>query len=246
MRRRAHDMNLVVSQPMFLPWIGLFEQIALADVYVHYDDVQLPQGRSLTTRVQIKTAQGVHWLTAPLDRSGSGRTIGECRYQPGEDWRKRHLETLRHSYAHAPFGSRMLELAEAICGETSNHVAAFNANAIEKVASWARLKPRFMRSSALGIGDRSSQRLLAICQRFGADGYITGHGAANYLDHELFDAAGISVKYMQYRKLPYPQSHGEFTPFVSILDAIANCGESAIDLICSPAVHWREHLNGRV
>jgi hypothetical protein len=239
-------MNVVVSQPMFLPWIGLFEQIALADVYVHYDDVQLPQGRSLTTRVQIKTAQGIHWLTAPLDRDGSGSNINECRYQPGEEWRKRHLQTLRHSYAHAPFGHEMLRLAEAIYGDTSDNVAEFNANAIEQLAAWAQLKTRFVRSSALGIGHRSSERLLAICQRFGADGYITGHGAANYLDHELFDAAGIAVKYMRYKKRPYPKGHGEFTPFVSILEAIANCGEAAVELICSSAVDWREHLNGRV
>ena len=45
-------MNLVVSQPMFLPWIGLFEQVRLADRFIHYDDVQLPQGRSFISRVK--------------------------------------------------------------------------------------------------------------------------------------------------------------------------------------------------
>ena len=29
---------VVISQPMFLPWIGLFEQVKVADHFVHYDD----------------------------------------------------------------------------------------------------------------------------------------------------------------------------------------------------------------
>ena len=51
--------TLVVSQPMFLPWVGLFEQVRLADVFIHYDDVQLPQGGNFMSRVQLKTASGV-------------------------------------------------------------------------------------------------------------------------------------------------------------------------------------------
>ena len=47
--------KIVISQPMLFPWIGIFEQIKLSDVYVHYDDAQLPQGRSFINRVQIKT-----------------------------------------------------------------------------------------------------------------------------------------------------------------------------------------------
>src|SRR5690242_3092238 len=93
---------LVVSQPMFLPWIGLFEQVRLADVFVHYDDVELPRGRSLVTRVQIKLPSGVRWLTAPIDHTRSGRLINEVVFA-GEGWRAKHLETLRHAYARAPF-----------------------------------------------------------------------------------------------------------------------------------------------
>ena len=64
---------------MFLPWIGLFEQIRLADVFVHYDDVQMPRGRSFVQRVQIKTPRGQQWLSAQIDKKASGRRINEMR-----------------------------------------------------------------------------------------------------------------------------------------------------------------------
>src|SRR5689334_2045707 len=95
-------MNVVVSQPMFLPWIGLFEQIRLADVFMHYDDVQFPQGRSFIPRVQIKAPSGQAWLTAPVDRSTSGRLISESEFVADPQWRARHLETLRHAYSRSP------------------------------------------------------------------------------------------------------------------------------------------------
>jgi hypothetical protein len=42
---------------------------------------------------------------------------------------------------------------------------------------------------------------------------------------------------------PYPQLHGEFTPYVTALDLIANCGKERIDVICSEAIFWKNFLN---
>ena len=79
---------------------------------------------------------------------------------------------------------------------------------------------------------------------FEGDVYVTGHGAKNYLDHEAFERGGVHVEYMDYQRRAYPQLHGEFTPYVSILDLIANMGREGRDLICSGTVSWREfHVN---
>ena len=71
-------MKVVISQPMFFPWVGMFEQIRLADIYVHYGDVRFSKG-SYVNRVQIKTAQGVRWLTVPLQGVSLGQVIEQVR-----------------------------------------------------------------------------------------------------------------------------------------------------------------------
>jgi WbqC-like protein family len=225
---------------MFLPWAGLFEQVRLADVFVHYDDVQLPQGRSFMSRVQIKSANGVAWLTVPLDHARSGKLLRDVLLFSGEDWRGKHLKTIRHAYAKAPYFDLMFEVVEKIYSRQTDHLSEFNINAIEQLAQWLGLSPQFMRSSEMEVGGASTQRLVDLCKLIDCDTYVTGHGALNYLNHEKFEEAGISVRYMDYRKVPYRQRHGEFTPYVSIIDAIANCGEQARDLLCSEAVYWRE------
>src|SRR6266436_4740939 len=121
----------VVSQPMFLPWVGLFEQIRLADVFIHYDDVQLPQGRSFMSRVQLKSASGVSWLTVPIDHTKSGKLLNEVVLLMSEDWRDKHLRTIRHAYARRPYFSLMFGLVEKIYSQPTNHLSEFNITAIE-------------------------------------------------------------------------------------------------------------------
>jgi hypothetical protein len=225
---------------MFLPWVGLFEQIRLADVFIHYDDVQLPQGRSFMSRVQLKTANGISWLTVPIDHKKSGKLLNEIVLLESQEWRKKHLRTIHHAYARRPSFSLMFELVEKIYSQQTDNLAEFNITAIERIAEWLGLAPRFMRSSEMGIAGASTERLVDLCESVDCEVYVTGHGALKYLNHQQFEDKNISVHYMDYKKISYEQGHGESTPYVSILDAIANCGEGTRDLLCSDAVYWRD------
>ncbi len=234
--------TVVISQPMFIPWLGLFEQIRLSDIYVHYDDVQLPQGRSFTARVQIKTNSGITWLTAPIDRSHSGHSINETLLINDTRWRNKHIKSLQQWYARAPFRETMLGIAKEVYAYETNNLAEFNRHAIEFISEWLGLKPRFLSSSELGIEGSSTKRLVDLCVYCKADKYVTGLGALKYLDYNQFEEKGILVQYMKYEKTMYPQLHGTFTPYVSILDAIANCGQLTAKLLCSQAVYWKDYI----
>ena len=235
-------MKLVVSQPMFIPWAGLFEQIRLADVYVHYDDVQMPVGRSFMSRVQIKTGNGIQWLSASIDRRRSKQLIADTYLVEDADWRARHLNLLQQNYREADHFESMFRVAREIYARPETNLAAFNQHAIEYFAGLLDLATEFHVASTLAIEGGGTQRLIDICRHFGASEYITGHGARNYLDHEAFEQNGISVSYMDYALRPYEQLHGDFTPYVTILDALANVGESARSMLASGTVEWRKFL----
>ena len=97
-------------------------------------------------------------------------------------------------------------------------------------------------SALAAIEGGGSERVLAICRELGAKRYVTGQGAADYLDHAAFDEAGIAVEYMDYEKRAYPQLHGDFTPFVSALDLLANCGQAGRDVIAPRTVCWKDFV----
>ncbi len=236
-------MKVVISQPMFFPWVGMFEQIRLADVYIHYSDVQFSKG-SMVNRVQIKTAAGVNWLTVPLHGLSLGQKIDEVRIDDRKDWRQRHLAALQHAYAGAPFATEMLALVESVYDERHATIAQLSEASLSAVCRYCGLDAgrRFLHARDLGVGGGASRRVLELVLAVGGDRYVSGLGASRYLDHAIFDEANIDVQYMDYRKIPYPQLHGAFTPYVSVLDLIANLGQNGEACIRSETIYWKDFI----
>ena len=235
--------RVVISQPFFFPWVGMFEQIRLADVYVHYDDVQFSKGH-FANRVQYKTAAGSAWLTVPLKDLHLGQFIKAVQFDDRKDWRARHLSQLAQAYDRAPFRDEMLALVRDVYSKPARGVCDVSVESIHAVCRYFGFADpdNFLFSSQMGVPGSSTARVLEVVEKVGGDVYITGHGAKNYLDHELFERRGVRVEYIDYQKVPYPQLHGEFTPYVSILDLIANCGREGEKYVCSGTRHWRDFV----
>jgi hypothetical protein len=237
----ARARVVVISQPMFFPWAGFFEQILASDAFVYYDDVQFSKG-SFVNRVQIKTNAGVKWLTVPVMHRHLSQTISETMIDESKDWHSRHLAFLHQHLSDAPFYTDALGLVSALYKSEFRTIADLSVASINAVCTYLGIAEpaAFKYSSQLGVPGKGSQRVLDIVCKLGGTTYITGHGAAKYLDHEAFEQAGVGVEYMDYAKHPYPQLFGAFTPFVSILDLIANLGPAARKILCPRTVAWRE------
>ena len=237
-------MNIVISQPMYFPWVGLFEQIALADIFVFYTDVQFSKG-SFTNRVQIKTDLGTNWMTVPLHNLRFGQRINEVAVRPVREWRDRHLLMLHQALGHAPFFEDAAALLRQLPEVEPGTISVISSASILAVCRYFGLdrKVRFVGIEELGIDGSGSQRVLDVVMALGGTRYITGHGARNYLNHGAFEAAGIAVEYMDYQYAPYPQFHGAFNPFVTILDLVAHCGPAGISYIRSGTRSWRSFVD---
>ena len=83
--------NIVISQSMYFPWIGILEQLKIADVFVYYDDVNFSRG--FLNRVQIKTKDGSAWLTVPIKKWHRGDNIDVIQVNREINWEKNHLKT---------------------------------------------------------------------------------------------------------------------------------------------------------
>lgn len=231
--------SIVVSQPMFLPWIGLFQQIKLADLFIHYDDVQLPQGRSFCSRVQVKTENGWRWLTVPINHNGK-QLIKDVQIDGSKNWKVSHLRILKECYRHAPHWKVASKLIDAIYAFDGDSLSEFCISGIEKTAALLGLESQFTRSSTYSLASSGSNKLLDLMLAEDGRKYITGHGAKHYLDHELFESNAIDVEYIDYIHRKYPQLNGSFTPYVSTIDLIANVGDKAPDFIIATSINWRD------
>ncbi len=237
-------MRVVISQSMYFPWVGFLEQLSLADIFIVLDDVQFSKG-SFTNRVQIKTSNGTRWLTVPLSGVHLGQKIDEVKIDNQRDWHTNHVLQLAQAYSGAPFLKEMLTLVENVFSQPVKSLSELSHKSSMVLAEYFGLSNQTHKffSNEMTISGGGSQRVLDIVKTVKGKTYITGHGARRYLDHEAFEVSGIDVSYMKYQLQPYPQLHGEFTPFVSALDLVANCGREGNQYIKSKTIPWKEFLN---
>lgn len=236
-------MNIVISQPMFFPWVGMLEQIRIADIYVDYNDVQFSKG-SFTNRVQIKTANGVKWLSVPLAKFNLGDRINEVQVDTKQDWKHQHLRQLSQAYESAQYRKDMLTLVEQVYEQPHVTIGQLSHHSTISCCTYYGLHNdiKFVDIRDLRIQGKSSERVRDIVAGLAGSRYITGLGAKNYLNHDLLESSNIRVEYMNYKKMHYPQLHGAFTPYVSLLDLIANTGPHGLEYICSQTTYWRDFI----
>tara|TARA_R110002074_G_scaffold392501_1_gene578060 strand:+ start:9142 stop:9912 length:771 start_codon:yes stop_codon:yes gene_type:complete len=238
----SETRRVVISQPMYFPWPGFIEQMALADVYVWLDDAQFSKG-SFTNRVQVKTAAGIKWMTIPLAGKGTMTDIADLKASD-ELWISSHRALLAQSLRGAPSAARAIDLFD----KATSHAPLVDCliASAEIVAASLGIQPKaILRTSELNLDGQSWRRVLDIVKSVGGTEYVTGLGAARYLDHQVFEDEGVAVRYMDYSLTPWPQQHGDFTPYVTALDLIATAGDEASSFLHPQTVPWREFLKSK-
>lgn len=95
------NKRIAILQSNYIPWKGYFDMIAAVDEFILYDDMQYTR-RDWRNRNQIKTPQGVQWLTVPVRVKGKyDQTIRETEID-GIDWAGTHWKIIAQNYRRAP------------------------------------------------------------------------------------------------------------------------------------------------
>jgi WbqC-like protein family len=221
---------LVVLQPGYLPWLGFFDQMRRADIFVYYDDVQFDR-HGWRNRNRIKSPAGPHWLTVPVRHAGLQERILDVEIDNRTAWARKHVGTIRQFYARAPYLGSFLPELEELLHRRWERIVDLDIAVVEMICRWLGLNSRTVRSSELGIPGERSQRLLDLCLHFGASRYLTGDAARAYLETELFARHNIEVRWQNYRHPIYTQQHGGFIPYLSVLDLLLNCGDESAAIL---------------
>lgn len=224
-------MKCVILQPSYIPWRGVFDQIRQADVFVFYDDVQYDK-RGWRNRNKVKTPKGTQWLTIPVHSSGAivdAIPIHQIEIDWEQDWASRHLMTLQHHYRKAPYFKQYEPWLENVYQRRPTRLADFTIPLTEEIARRLGIEhTRFLRSSTLNAHGQKTDRLLEILTQLGADHYISGPSARDYIEPEKFAAAGITLEYIDYNYPEYPQLYPPYDPFVTVLDLLFMTGPDAL------------------
>jgi hypothetical protein len=221
-------LRVCIIQSCYIPWKGFFDLIGRCDEYVIFDGVQYVK-RHWHNRNRIKTANGIEWLTIPVVTKGRfEQPIDEVEIE--KPWADKHWRTLEMAYRRAPFFDALAPVVKGWYERAASERRLTDVNEIflREIAGVLGLKTSITRDVAYPASGSKTERLLGIARAAGADRYLSGPSAREYLDETMFNSAGIATEWMNYAGYPeYTQLHGDFEHSVTALDLLFNCGAEA-------------------
>jgi hypothetical protein len=211
-----------IHQPNFFPWLGYFDKIKQADIFVFLDSVDYPKsGSSMSSwcnRVKLDINNTATWVSCPLIREHGVQIINSVEISSARDWKTDLKNYITTNYKRSPNFDEVFGLISEILEFETRLLADFNINAIKAIAAYIGIHSEFIRQSELPPTDSTStNRLIEICKQTESKGYICGGGAMAYQDDQAFQQAGIKLIYQNF----VPQVYGnaeKFIPGLSVVD----------------------------
>jgi hypothetical protein len=220
-------MRVAILQPSYLPWLGHFEQLDYADLFIFLNDVQYTKN-DWRNRNRIKGPHGPAWLTVPVRRLGLHTPICEARIDYATPWWERHLSLLWQLYRHAPYYDAVLELLRPRLLARPALLQDLTIPLTLDVAAYLGCNTRTVRSTELGVdAEDPNDRLVALCQRVGATEFYEGAAGRSYIDVPRFEAAGVRVVFQSYQHPTYTQAYPPFVSHLSVIDLLCQHGPEA-------------------
>jgi len=220
--------KIAILQSNYIPWKGYFDMIAAVDEFIIFDDMQYTK-RDWRNRNQIKTPQGLKWLTIPVLVKGKHDQKIKDTLIDGLNWNAAHWRALELNYRRAPYFQEISVWLEPLyLAATYTHISQLNRCFIKAICSYLEINTIISNSWDYTLADGKSERLADLCRQAGGAEYISGPSAKGYLEELPFDDSNIKLTWFDYTGYAeYPQQWDEFDHGVSILDLLFNCGQNA-------------------
>jgi hypothetical protein len=222
-------MIVSIHQPNFFPWIGYFNKIFRADIFVLLDDVQLPRkgAGSWVNRAKILVKGEEAWITVPIVRKHhSLQLIKDTAIFNATRWRRKIIKTIDFNYRRSQYYNEFRDSLIELINYPSNNISTYNYHNILSISKSLGVDERkFVLSSNLNVTGKATQLLVNITKAVGGDAYMCGGGADGYQQDDLFEKEGIQLIYQHFDHPEYQQVKAiSFIPGLSIIDALMNSG----------------------
>ncbi len=219
-------------QPYLFPYIGYFQLIHRADIFVFYDDTQyIKNGWINRNRILNENGGEPLMIALPVKKGPHSANINEREFACDKRNKKLFIKRVVQNYRKSPNFCEVIGLIEDIVSFPESNVSSFAMNSIRSICSYLAIETPLIISSQLEKDDdlKGEQRIIKICRRVGATHYINPIGGTELYSREVFARAGLRLEFLKTKDtLRYAQFGTEFCPHLSIIDVMMFCKPAQI------------------
>ena len=228
--RKNNPVILTAHQPVYLPWLGLFHKIALADIFCVFDIVQY-QRKDFNNRNKIKTSSGDLWLTVPVKSSGRFDCLITDIEIVNNEWNKKHLKSIELNYKKTPYFDQYYYDLKKILDTSYQYLVDLNFDILVYLLNALNIDTKTVKASDYLFKGAKSELVLDMCIQLNADIYIFGENGKDYANIDTFISAGVSPYFQSYNHPVYNQIKGKFMPYMSVFDLLFNEGQNSKNIL---------------
>ena len=226
-------MILTAHQPVYLPWLGLFHKISLAETFVYFDQVQyLP--KDWMNRNKIRTKSGSIWLTVPVLRKGyRDLKTSEIEINNSTNWQKKHLRSISLNYKKSPYFENYIPFFEDVYSRKWEFLGDLNEYMLKWFLDELGIKVNFLNAKNFKFEGEKSSLILNMCKKLDASTYIFGTLGKDYANVHEFEKNNVKLIFQDYNHPKYSQLYSEFVSHLSVIDLLFNHGPKSLEIILS-------------
>ncbi|GAB7527860.1 WbqC family protein [Pseudomonas sp. 3A(2025)] len=214
--------TIAMMQPYLFPYLGYFQLIARADVFILGDDLQFIRA-GWVNRNRILDNDQPRLLTFPVKKDHFGLPIMQRRLADGFDIEAtRLLNLIEQSYRKAPHFAQIMPLLERLIRFPQNNLALYAENALRELCAYLHITTPILRGSDLHLDTcRDKQdRVINIAHIFSATTFLNPIGGFELYDRDLFARNGLLLRFFTMKPVRYPQFGENFVESLSIIDVL--------------------------
>jgi hypothetical protein len=190
-------MLLAAHQPNYLPNLGFFHKMALADHFIIITNVQFSKGDGWVRRHKIPGRDADQWLTVPVLGSRCDQSIRDVSINQKAHWRRKHKRTLEGTYRNTK-EREVLDRILALYETPWERLVDFNVAVIHCLRDLLGIETPLTLDEE--TGGQKQELLLNLCRKYDADAYLSGKGGKLYMTQEYYDsidANGVSLQFVE-------------------------------------------------
>lgn len=209
-------MTVGSNQPYLFPYIGYWQLMNLADVYVISDSMQYIK-KGYVNRNNILIDGKSHRFTLEVLGVHTNTLINEV---PVGNNRQKIAKSISNAYTKAPYFKEVYPLIEEILLYDEKNLAQYLGNSIQKIAGYLGIETQFIYLSELQgkTSLKAQARTMDINKRLNADHYVNAIGGQELYNKDDFSKENIKLSFLKSKEIKYKQFKNEFVPYLSIID----------------------------
>lgn len=220
-------MILVAHQPEYIPYLGFFAKVRLCDIFLISDHLQYAD-KDFQNRNYVRDHSGKVLLTVPVLLAGKwDQSIQEVRIDNSSPWARKHWRTIYQNYHRAPYFKLYAATLEEIYAQRWERLYDLNITLLRYLLSWLSINVQVDLTSRYELKEKKTDLLIEMCQKIGADTFLSGRGARDYVIPSLFHEVGLKHHFFNFVHPEYEQHRKPFIPNLSVFDLLFNVGPRA-------------------